>query len=45
MRASIGKLLTLDQQTLIYPWHWKYWIKLSEIRDSDSETMKHIFKI
>jgi len=45
MRSSIGKLLTLDPQTLIYPWHWPYGIKLTEVRDSDSEMLKHIFEV
>ncbi|EKE29688.1 MAG: beta-lactamase protein [uncultured bacterium (gcode 4)] len=43
IRASIGKLLTLDPNTVIYPWHWEWWVKLSDVRDSDSETLKLIF--
>ncbi|EKE26075.1 MAG: beta-lactamase protein [uncultured bacterium (gcode 4)] len=44
MRASIWKLFTLDPQTLIYPWHWEYWVMLADIINSESETLKDIFK-
>jgi hydroxyacylglutathione hydrolase len=45
MRVSIGKLLTLNPNTLIYPWHWERWIRISDVRDSESEMLNQIFKV